>query len=264
MRKFLFNNVIKSVSEENATIKSYAMKDMDRDPGARRDRQRSLAAASGGPASPKPEVEQLLEEIEEREKYIKQMTDKTHNLEKEAYEKGFAQGEQAGRELGAQRFDSAIKSFTEAFKDLRKLQEEWYQASEPQLVELVLAIARTVIQREVEAKKSIVLNVIRSALLAVTDRERITIKVHPSDLEFTRQHKKEIIEEIEGVEKLIFEADEGVSRGNAEIESRRGIVDCGIEKHMQEVERALRAKACEGAHFESEQGKDETGNSPEA
>jgi flagellar assembly protein FliH len=190
------------------------------------------------------------------------MSDKTHSLEKEAYEKGFAQGEQAGRELGAQRFESAIKSFTGALKDLRQLQEEWYQKSEPQLVELVLAISRTVIQREVEADKSIVLNLIRSALVAVTDRERITMKVHPSDLEFARQHKKEMIEGIEGVEKLIFEGDEGVARGGAVIESSRSIVDCGIEEHVKEVEKALREKAREGAHFESEQGKDETGDSP--
>lgn len=261
MRRFLFNSVIKSVSGENAGVKSYAMRDMDRDPGARKDRERSFAA-SGGPASPKTEVEQLLEEIEDREKYIKQMTDKTHSLEKEAYEKGFAQGEQAGRELGAQRFDSVIKSFTEALEELRQLQDAWYQESEPQLVELVLVIARTIIGKEIETDKRILLNVIRSALLAVADRERITMKLHPSDLEFARQHKKELIEGIEGVEKLTFEGDEGVSRGGAVIESSRGIVDCGIEKHVKEVEKALRAKAREGAHFESEQEKDETENSP--
>jgi flagellar assembly protein FliH len=262
VRKFLFNNVIKGVSGENAAVKSYAMKDMDRDPGARKDRERSFAASSGGPASPKTEVEQLLEEIEDREKYIKQMTDKTNSLEKEAYEKGFAQGEQAGRELGAQRFDSIIKSFSGALEELRQLQEEWYQESEPQLVELVLAISRTIIQKEIETDKSILLSVIRSALLAVGDRERITMKLHPSDLEFARQHKKEMIEGIEDVEKLTFEGDEGVSRGGAVIESSQGIVDCGIEKHIKEVETALRAKAREGAHFESEQEKDETGNSP--
>jgi flagellar assembly protein FliH len=261
VRKFLFNNVIKSVSGKNAAVKSYAMRDMGRDPGARKERARSLAASSGGPASTnKTEVEQLLEEIEEREKYIKQMTDKTHSLEKEAYEKGFRQGEQAGRELGAQRFDSVIKSFTEALEDLRQLQEEWYQHSEPQLVELVLAISRAIIQKELDTDKSIVLNVIQSALLAVADQERITMKVHPSDLEFARQHKKEMTEGIEGVGKLIFEGDEGVSRGGAVIESSQGIVDCGIEKHLNEVEKALREKAREGAHFESEQEEDGTGS----
>jgi flagellar biosynthesis/type III secretory pathway protein FliH len=90
------------------------------------------------------------------------------------------------------------------------------------------------------------------------------MKIHPSDLEFARQHKKEMIEGIEGVEKLIFEGDEGVSRGSAVIENSQGIVDCGIEKHVKEVEKALRAKAREGAHFESEQEKDETGDSPQA
>jgi len=258
----LFNNVIKSVSGENTAVKSYAMRDMDRDPGARKKRAHSRAASSGGPANPKSEVEQLLEEIEDREKYIKQMADKNDSLEKEAYEKGFAQGEQAGRELGAQRFDSVIKSFTGALDDLGQLQEKWYQESEPQLVELVLAISRTIIHREVEADKSIVLKVIRSALRDVADRERITMKVHPSDLEFARQHKQEMIEGIEGVGKLIFEGDEGISRSDAVIENTQGIVDCGIEKHIKEVEKALRAKAQEGAHFESEQENDETENSP--
>ena len=56
----MFNNVIKSVSGENAAVKSYAMRDMDRDPGARKDREHSFAVSSGGPASPKTEVEQLI------------------------------------------------------------------------------------------------------------------------------------------------------------------------------------------------------------
>lgn len=262
MRKFLFSSVIKSMAGGSAAVKSYAMRDMGRTPGVCEDRGHPFSAASGRPVRAKTEVEQLLEEIAEREQYIKQMADRTHSLEKEAYEKGFAQGEQAGRELGAQRFDSVIKSFKGALEELRQLQEAWYRESEPHLLELVLAISRTIVQREVDTDKSILLKVIRSALFSVADREQVTIKVHPTDLEFARQHKGEMVEAIEGMGRVMLEGAEEVSRGDAVIESSRGIVECGIAKHLQEVEKTLRAKAREETYHTSDRESDATGDNP--
>jgi flagellar biosynthesis/type III secretory pathway protein FliH len=45
------------------------------------------------------------------------------------------------------------------------------------------------------------------------------------------------------VGKLSIEGDETVLRGNALIESNQGIIECGIEKHVQAVEKAFRAYA---------------------
>jgi flagellar assembly protein FliH len=216
---------------------------MGRHPEVRREKEPSFTLSSAKADNSGPKVDQLMEEIGDREKYIKQMTEKNHTLEKEAYEKGFAQGERAGRELGEQRFDSVIKSFTEAEDALRKLREKVYQESEQQLVELVLAVARKVIQKEVETDKQILLDVLRSALHYVADREVVKVRVHPSDLEFASQHKAEVIREIEGLGKLTFEGDEEVVRGDALIESSYGIVDAGVEKHLKAVEESLRKKA---------------------
>ena len=256
----MFSNVIKVTRKKNAIIQSYAMRDMDRHPEVRKEKEPSFTLSSGSTADPGTKVDQLMEEIGEREKYIKQMTDKNHSLEKEAYEKGFAQGERAGRELGEQRFDSVIKSFTEAADDLSSLREKMFQESEQQLLELVLAVARKVIQKEVETDKQILLDVLRSALHYVADREVVKVRVHPSDLEFASQHKAEVIREIEGLGKLTFEGDGEVVRGDALIESSYGIVDAGIEKHLRAVEETFRNKAQEKGPEESEQEGDEPDN----
>ena len=258
----MFSSVIKSIRGKDTAVKSYAMRDMGLQPEVRREREQSFTLSSGNPpdSDSHKKIEQLLEEIGDREKYIKQMTDKTHSLEKEAYEKGFAQGERAGKELGEKRFDSVIKSFTEATEDLHKLRKRVYQESEEQLLELVLAVARKVVQKEVETDKHILLDLLRSALHYVTDRERIKLRLHPSDLEFASQHKAEVTQGIEGVGKLTFEGDEAVARGDALIESSHGIVDCGIEKHLGEVEEALRTKAREQVDGEGEHGGDGSDN----
>ena len=258
----MFSNVIKSIGGKTTVVKSYAMRDMGLHPEVRRERDLSFAPSHGNApdSDSRKKIEQLMEEIGDREKYIKQMTDKTHSLEKEAYEKGFAQGERAGRELGEKRFDSAVKSFTKAAEDLHTLRETVYEKNEQQLVELVLAVARKVVHKEIETDKQILLDELRSALRYVTDREKIKVRLHPSDLEFASQHKAELTQAMEGVGKLTFEGDEGVSRGDALIESSHGIVDCGIEKHLCEVEKALRAKAGEQVHGNKKHEGAETDN----
>jgi flagellar assembly protein FliH len=212
-------------------------------PDSHEGRDRTGSFLSGSLSGSNKGVERLLKEIEEREKYIKQITDKNDSLEKEAYEKGFAQGEKAGRELGEKRFDSVVKSFAEALEEVRRLQEECCQSSEQEMLELVLAIARRVIQKEVSADGRIIVGVIQSALKYVADRKGVKVRLNPSDLELASQCRGEMIKEIEGMKNVILESDETVARGDAIVESNHGIIDAGIEMHLQEVEKALRSQA---------------------
>lgn len=238
MRKSLFSNIIKHADQRQPSVKPYAMKDMpllDYQEVKGRFAYPSTRTSSGSGK----ETEQLLKEIEERERYIKQVTGKTDSLEKEAYEKGFAQGEKAGMELGEKRFDSVVKSFNEVLERVRRIEEELYQKSEQEMVELVLTIARRVIQKEVSTDEKIVLNMIQSALKYVADQKEIKVRLNPSDLEFASQLRGEMME---GMKSVIFEGDEGVPRGDAIIESNRGVIDCGIEKHLREVEENFRAQ----------------------
>jgi len=248
----LFRNIIKNADEEQSSIVPYSMRDMPLHLDSQEVKGHFNFSPSRTSSDPKKKVDHLLKEIEDRERYVKQITDKTQSLEKEAYEKGFAQGEKAGIELGEKRFDSVVKSFTEALEEVRRLKEELYQKSEQEMIELVLAIARRITKKEVSTDRKIILSMINSALKYIADKEEIRVRLNPSDLEFASQHKEEIAEGMEGMRNLIFKGDEGVSRGNAIIESNRGIIDCGIEKHLQKVEEALSIPVGESPQVEGE------------
>ncbi len=252
MRRSLFSSVIKEQDEERLSVKSYAMRDMLSQPKLQKVEDYSDSFPLHASSDSKNKTEKLLQEIEDREKYIKQMTGKTDSLEKEAYEKGFAQGEKAGMELGEKKFDSILKGFAETLEGVRKIKEEVYRNSEQEMVELVLAISRKIIQKEVSADRKIILDIVKSALKYVADQEEIRVRLNPSDLEFASQYKGEILD---GIEKATFESDVEVLRGDAVIESNYGIIDCGIEKHLQEVEEALRARAGSDAQLEGETEK---------
>lgn len=247
MKKSLFSNIIKNADEEQSSIKPYSMRGMPLHLDSQQVKDRFDFSPSLTSLESKRKTEQLLKEVEERERYINQITDKTHSLEKEAYEKGFAQGEKAGMDLGKKRLDSVIKSFNEVLEGVRRLKEELYQKSEQEMLELVLAITHRIIQKEVSTDRKIILNMIKSAINYIADQEEIRVRLNPSDLEFATQHKGDITE---GMRNLIFEGDEEVLRGDAVIESNRGIIDCGIERHLQKVEENLRAQAGEHPQVE--------------
>ena len=259
MKRSLFSTIIKGSDGEQPSIKLYSMKNVGLPPNLQKGKRRSQGVFSSTLPDSKNRIEQLVEEIREREKYIKQMTDKTHSLEKKAYEDGFAQGEKAGMELGEKRFDSVIKSFTEVLEEVRRLKEEFYQKSEREMVELVFAIARRVIQKEVNDDGKIILNMIRSAITYISGQEEVRVRLNPSDLEFASQHRGEMMRGIEEMGKVILESDEGVSRGDAIIGSSQGIIDVGIERHLREVEKTLRAKALEGSKVEEEEQREQGG-----
>ena len=78
----MFSNVIKVSNKKETAIQAYDMRDMSLHPEVRREKP-SFTLSTGNPPDGGKNVEQLLEEIGDREKYIKKMTDKTHTLEKE-------------------------------------------------------------------------------------------------------------------------------------------------------------------------------------
>lgn len=240
MRTSLFSSVIKGRDKERLSIKLFPMRDVVSQPHLRQAREGSDGSPSHAPADSKNKTDQLIRGIEEREKYIKQMTEKTNNLEKEAYEKGFSQGEKAGMELGEKRFESILKSFAEALEGVKKIKEEVYQNSEQEMIKLVVTIARKIIHREVSTDRTIILDLIKAALAYVADHEEIKVRFNPSDLELASQYRKDWLA---GMEKVRFESDATIPRGDAVVESNCGIIECGIEKHLQEVEEALRTQA---------------------
>jgi flagellar assembly protein FliH len=71
------------------------------------------------------------------------------------------------------------------------------------------------------------------------DREKLKIRVNPSDLEICNQKKPEIMKDVDGIKAIDMIADISVGRGGVIVEYALGEIDARIEKQFNEIETEL-------------------------
>lgn len=162
-------------------------------------------------------------------------------IEKEAFEKGFAQGEKAGKQIAEKAMEATLKALDAALAKWQKeeLKRSWEKAEE--IVRLALAVARKILKREVKQDPSVIVDIVRDALSKTALREEVIIKVHPMDRETLMEARGDLLRELDEVRSLRIEADDKLSRGDALIECPQGELDLRIERQLSEIERAFEA-----------------------
>lgn len=156
-------------------------------------------------------------------------------LERDAFAKGYAQGERAGAEAGARRSEAMLRRLGETLNEIAGLREQILRQSERQLVELALALARRIVHREVARDDEFLMALARVAVDRLGESSGATIHLHPED--FARTPGRHIEEWSKSHVKII--ADAAIPRGGCRVESPFGFVDAGLDAQFQELARAL-------------------------
>jgi len=186
-------------------------------------------------------AEQLVDRAKiEAERMIKEAEMRVAEIEHEAYQKGY----DAGREVGFKKGQSEVRRLIDRIGTIVgqaiDVREEIIAASEKQMVDMILMVARKVIKDEVAERKEVVLNNIREALKRIKDRDRVDIRVNFADLELTTAHKDELIKMMESLRKVNIYEDSRIDRGGCIIETDVGSIDARISTQLKEIEEAIR------------------------
>ena len=163
-------------------------------------------------------------------------------IQKQAYENGFQEGQKAAFESQSAEVASALKGLSQAVMDIQNLRPEIYHTIELEVVELALSIARKVVCQEIKSSKDVVMCVAREALSQVEVPGKIKIRLNPADLEFITESRQQISELVHQVENVSFEAEEGIAAGGCVIETSLGEIDARIEKQFQVIEDKFRSE----------------------
>jgi flagellar assembly protein FliH len=156
-------------------------------------------------------------------------------LERDAFSKGFAQGERAGGEAAAQRGEAMLRRLTETLQELTTLREQMIHQTERQMVQLALAIARRVVHREVSLDQDLLIAMARVALDRLGESAQVTVRLSPEDFDATSAVRSA---QWTGTHVTVV-ADARVGRGGCRVESEFGAMDAGVEAQIQEIARAL-------------------------
>ena len=166
--------------------------------------------------------------------------DEAENKVREAYAEGMRRGEEAGetkfREAVAQSA-AALEAAAGAMHDAR---QRFLDDLEPQVLELAVAIAEQLVQREVEVDRDVVRATARRALTHLTDRESMVVRVNLADLEAMRNERVTLLEQFEEVRQLVVQADDDVGPGDCIAESELMQVDASMSAQLDAIMQVLR------------------------
>jgi flagellar assembly protein FliH len=154
-------------------------------------------------------------------------------IERDAFAKGYAQGERAGFEAGSQRAEAMLRRLAQTLDELAGLRSTIIRQTERQMIKLSLAIARRIVLREVAVDGELMLALARVALDRLEARTPATIRLNPEDATLVGRATETLGNHVTIV------ADPSITRGGCLVESEFGAVDASVEAQLQEVSRAL-------------------------
>ncbi len=160
-------------------------------------------------------------------------------LERDAFSKGFAQGERAGSEAAAQRNEAMLRRLTETLEELTTLREQMIHQTERQMVQLALAIARRLVHREVSIDHDLLIAMARVALERLGESAQVTVRLSPEEFEATSAVRSA---QWTGTHVTVV-ADARVGRGGCRVESEFGVMEAGVDGQIHEIARALLGEA---------------------
>lgn len=163
---------------------------------------------------------------------------KLARIEKEAYEKGFEQGQRDGLALEESKIEEIGKQLDAIFTGLLELKPQIYAESEGELLKLAIFIAKKVIGEEVKTNSAIIGNSIRSALKFLTDKRKLRIIIHPEDMEETRRLLPDLAKFTKGGHLQLTE-DNAITRGGCILETGFGSINATVEDQLELIGEAI-------------------------
>ena len=157
-------------------------------------------------------------------------------LEREAFTKGYAQGERAGTEAGNARAEAMLRRLAQTLDDLQGLRRELVRRTEREVAELSIAIARRVVKRELALDQDLVLAMARVALDRLGDVSAATIRLHPDDYAAAMAGRGGLPASAPGVQIL---SDPAIQRGGCLVQSPFGSIDVGAATQIDELTHTL-------------------------
>lgn len=181
-------------------------------------------------------IEEARREAGKLEAEIKQ---KVEAVEKEAFDKGYAEGRDKGFQEGRHEVERLVDTLQKIVSSAIEKRNEIIQESETQVINLVLLIVKKVIKVISENQKNVVINNVVQALRKLKSRGDVVIRVNLSDVELTSGHINDFMKMVENVKSVTVLEDSSVDRGGCIIETDFGEIDARISSQLHEIEEKI-------------------------
>jgi flagellar assembly protein FliH len=160
-------------------------------------------------------------------------------LEREAYEKGFAQGEKDGLELGAAKAGKISAQIEKLLEEISRLRADLIKQYEKDILKMVCAVAQKIVCREVTLDNTAVREAVIRSIDLATEKRSVHLKVNKEDFDYIEGMKPELFSRFNELGQVVVSADPGIKRGGCFLETSYGDVDARMETQLDLIQRTL-------------------------
>ncbi len=232
---------------------------------------------SDGDAKPKDEIhskrEQMEAEIEERimqaqrkalmmvneaetqlrdaqrqaEAILEKARAEADQIEANAYQAGFAHGEEAGRALNEQKIEAITRNLESVLEELGAQRSALIQENEEELVRISFMLASKILHREIYENPGSIVDLVKNSLDRLKHSSQLTIYVSPHDFRFLEDHIENLTSYAGDKMKLSVEPDSNIARGGCLVKSDTGEVDATIDTMLKKLQSRIWSQEPEDA-----------------
>jgi flagellar assembly protein FliH len=153
-----------------------------------------------------------------------------------------AEAKATGHAEGAAAVDREMSDMMATMRNLvdmaRVERHKLMESAEPELVRLAVGIAERVLHQQIALDRGVVVEMAKVAIARLVEKESVTVRVNPGDLERMREHRDELLDSGE-IKNFRVVEDQRVDRGGVVVETDGGTIDARISTQLNEAKRVL-------------------------
>lgn len=182
------------------------------------------------------EAEEILSKAkEEAQKIVDEANVRAQTILQQAQEDGYREGFEKGLLDAQKEYEKMLENIEVQKAMILKEREYILKDLESKVLLLVPQILEKVLEREIK-DKSFLEQYIKNAILQLSIRSSLAIRVSEEDFEYVNSKLDEILRGIDGIDKVDVKIDKALKRGDVVIETPYGFVETGVRMRLEKIQ----------------------------
>jgi flagellar assembly protein FliH len=159
---------------------------------------------------------------------------------KTGYDEGFKAAYEKGENSAKEEFIPLLQTINSLTRELSEFRTMMYPKVEKEMVEIITGLTKKILQHEIDTKEDSVKQMILLAINSVVDKEKMVIRIHPSDKKHAEAFSPELKNLFSEIKNITFEEHSGIEKGGCIIETNFGTIDAQVDQLENQVDKILK------------------------
>ena len=189
-----------------------------------------------------PDPLQVLQDEQERikaetEEMVADARARVAEIEEQAHEKGFNQGKEEGIAAGKAEYAGQLSNINDLLAAIEQERPALHKQYEKELLPLVKAVSRRLINQEILTNPQIVMAGLHEAMEYMVENSKVKVHLNPDD--YANITAEGLDSSLAGHKHLTLLADDGVIAGGCFLETDFGEIDSTVETRLEKLYAAV-------------------------